>query len=129
MPATHSFKAEYNTENSTLNFLLSVYIFTENNIYIAYCPALDISGYGEKEEDAKKSFGEVMRQYIEYCVHKNTLVKDLQKHGWKVRSVKQKKFKAPDIAYMMKKNLDFKEILDNKEYSRYMENVSIPSLT
>ncbi len=129
MPFTHSFKAEYDAGDSKLNCVLGVYIFVEDGMYIAYCPALDISGYGENEYEAKKSFSEVMRQYIEYCLHKNTLVKDLQKHGWKVKSMKQRKFTSPDTVTMMKKNPDFKDIIENREYSRYMENFSIPSLT
>lgn len=128
MPITHSFKAQYNTGNSQLNFTLGVYIFVEDGIYIAYCPALDLSGYGESEYDAKQSFGEVMRQYIEYCLHKKTLVSDLQRHGWNIKSMKQRKIKSPDTATMMKRNPDFKDIIENKEYSRYLENMAIPSL-
>ena len=124
---THSFKAAYNTGESCINLVLGVYIFTEEGIYIAYCPALDISGYGENEQEAKQSFGEVVRQYLDYCIHEHTLTEDLQKHGWKVESIKQHKFKSPDTVSMMKKNPDFKNLIENKEYSKYMENLSIPS--
>ena len=80
---THSFKAAYNTGESCINLVLGVYIFTEEEIYIAYCPALDISGYGENEQEAKQSFGEVVRQYLDYCIHEHTLTEDLQSTGGK----------------------------------------------
>lgn len=125
--STHSFKAAYSTGESQVNLVLGVYIFTEEETYIAYCPALDISGYGKNEIEAKQSFGEVVRQYLEYCIHEHTLTEDLQKHGWKVESIKQHKLISPDTVSMMKRNPDFKNLIENKEYSKYMENLSIPS--
>ena len=104
---THSFKAAYNTGESCINLVLGV--------------------YSENEQEAKQSFGEVVRQYLDYCIHEHTLTEDLQKHGWKVESIKQHKFKSPDTVSMMKKNPDFKNLIENKEYSKYMENLSIPS--
>lgn len=124
---THSFKAEYETANARINIVLGVYIFMDENIFIAYCPALDLSGYGKNEQEAKESFGEVMRQYIEYGLHKHTLVEDLQKHGWNVKSMKQRKFKSPNIETMMKNNPEFKDIIENKDYSKYSENIDIPA--
>lgn len=122
----HSFKAEYHSGGVECNFNLGVYIFKEGDFYISYCPALDISGYGLNEEEAKESFGEVMRQYITYCVEHGTLAEDLRKHGWKVKSDGDGLFKSPDTESMLKRNPDFKDLLDNKEYSRYIEDVPIP---
>ena len=39
---------------------LPLIIFQEDNCYISYCPALDLSGYGETEFDANSSFEEVL---------------------------------------------------------------------
>lgn len=68
------------------NFNLGVYIFKDGDVYISYCPSLDISGYGKDEEEAKDSFGEVMRQHVMYCVEHETLAKDLLNHGWKSKN-------------------------------------------
>jgi hypothetical protein len=54
-------------------------------------------------------------------------VKDLQKHGWKIKSMKQKRIKAPDINTMMSMNPEFREIIENKDYVKYSESVNIPS--
>ena len=93
----HSFEAQYSDGKTKISLNVGVYIFQEDNVYISYCPALDLSGYGETENAAKTSFGQTLGMYIEYCLHKNTLVKDLQKHGWKIKSMKQKRIKAPDM--------------------------------
>ena len=68
------------------NFNLGVYIFKEGDVYISYCPALDISGYGKDEEEANNSFGEVMRQHVMYCVENGTLAEDLHNHGWESKN-------------------------------------------
>lgn len=122
----HSFKAEYQSGGVKCNFNLGVYIFKEGDVYISYCPALDISGYGKDEKEAKDSFGEVMKQYIMYCVEHGTLAEDLRGHGWKVKDNGNGLFKSPDTESMLKRNPDFKDLLDNKEYSRYIEDISIP---
>ena len=64
---------------------LPLIIFKEENNIITYCPALDLSGYGSTEEEAKKSFEITLSEYFRYTVHKRTLVEDLRKHGWIIR--------------------------------------------
>lgn len=104
-----------------LTVTLDVYVFMDENSYIAYSPALDLSGYGESEEDAKSSFSIVMGEYIEYCTSHRTLLKDLRAHGWKVRSLKQRKMSAPSFDVLLKNNETFKDILENKEYRKVAE--------
>ena len=50
------FDALMSTEKGGLTVHLSLYSFIENKVTIIYCPALDISGYGLDEEEARKSF-------------------------------------------------------------------------
>lgn len=77
--------------NGSLTVTLDVYVFREDDAYIAYSPAIDLSGYGETEKDTKDSFSMVLEEYIKYGLSCRTLVKDLRAHGWKVRSLKQRK--------------------------------------
>ncbi len=81
----------------SLKVTLDVYIFMDGDVYIAYSPALDLSGYGETEEEAKTSFSIVIEEYISYGLTMHTLIKDLRAHGWKVRSIKQRKISAPSF--------------------------------
>lgn len=100
---------------------LDVYVFKDDDCFIAYSPALDLSGYGDSEEAAKSSFSIVMEQYISYCLSKRTLVKDLRAHGWKVKSLKQRKMSAPSFDMLLRSNEAFKDILENKEYRKLAE--------
>lgn len=100
---------------------LDVYVFKDEDTFIAYSPALDISGYGDSEDAAKTSFSIVMNEYIAYCLTKRTLVKDLRAHGWKVKSLKQRKMSAPSFDTLLQSNETFKDILENKEYRKLAE--------
>ncbi len=107
--------------NGSLSVSLDVYVFMDGDSYIAYSPALDLSGYGESEEAAKHSFSIVMDEYIAYGVSRRTLVKDLRAHGWKVKSLRQRKMSAPSFDTLLQNNETFKDILENKEYRKLAE--------
>lgn len=108
-------------KNGTINVFLDVYVFIDEDCYVAYSPALDLSGYGESEEEAKDSFSIVMDEYLQYAVSNKTLVKDLRAHGWRVRSVKQRKMAAPSFDSLIKSNSTFKDILEHREYRKVSE--------
>lgn len=107
--------------NGSLSVTLDVYVFMDGDSYIAYSPALDLSGYGYSEDEAKQSFSIVMDEYISYGLSRRTLVKDLRAHGWKVRSLKQRKMSAPSFDVMLRSNDVFKDILEHKEYRKVSE--------
>ena len=100
---------------------LDVYVFMDGGSYIAYSPALDLSGYGESEEAAKDSFAIVMDEYIAYGISRKTLIKYLRAHGWKVKSLKQRKISAPPFDMLLHNNDVFRDILENKEYRKVAE--------
>ena len=68
--------------NKLIEVQLNVYSFKEDDSYIAYCPALDLSSYGTTEDNAMQSFKEILAITLKYMINKNTLVADLKKHGW-----------------------------------------------
>lgn len=108
-------------QGNIIRVTLDLYLFTDDGSYIAYSPALDMSGYGKTEEEAKESFSIVLEEYVTYGLSKHTLVKDLREHGWKVRSFKQRKMSAPTFDNMLKTNVIFRDILENKEYRKVSE--------
>lgn len=105
----------------TLTVILDVYLFMEGDTYIAYSPALDLSGYGTTEQEARQSFSIVLDEYISHGLSHRTLLKDLRAHGWKVRSWAQRKMSAPSFDNMIQNNDLFKDILRNKEYRKISE--------
>lgn len=100
---------------------LDLYLFMEEDIYIAYSPALDLSGYGVSEKEALDSMSVVIREYISDGISQHTLVKDLRRHGWKVRSFYQRKMSAPSFDSLLNNNETFRDILQNKEYRKVSE--------
>ena len=61
---------------------VSVYLFKDRNTYIAYCPSLDLSGYDTTEERAKADFEYMLKDWLKTQSENNTLMKDLELHGW-----------------------------------------------
>lgn len=62
---------------------LSIFIFLENGIYIAYCPSLDLSAYGKDAEDAKNNFEVTIKEHLRYCIENDSLEADLMRYGWR----------------------------------------------
>lgn len=121
-----NFKGRLDYKDKSVRVSLDMYLFKEDSSYIAYCPALDLSAYGDSEEHAKKSFEDIFAITIKYMLNKNTMKDDLINHGWQVKSMKEKKIKAPSFETMLKNNESFREILKNGEYTTYKEHVGIP---
>jgi hypothetical protein len=107
---------------------LPLIIFKEDNSYISYCPALDLSGYGETESEANKSFEEVLLEYFRYTVHKSTLATDLKKRGWTIRKNLRKCPIPPTLGELLETNEDFKRIFNNNEFRKTNRTINIPAL-
>lgn len=105
---------------------LEVLLFQEDDAYIAYSPALDISAFGDTEESAKDEFAKTLNSHLEYCLNKNTFFDDLRAHGWQVKS--KKKIKAPSQEYLIESNDTYKDIKANKPYKTINKEIAIPAL-
>jgi len=121
-----NFSGKLDYKDKSVNVSLAMYLFREEKSYIIYCPALDLSAYGDTEEHAKDSFADVFEITIKYMLNKNSIREDLLNHGWQIKSLKQKKIKAPSFETMLKKNNLLREILQNKEYTTFRQEVGIP---
>lgn len=67
---------------------VSVFTFKEGDVYIAYCPSLDISGYDSDEAKAKADFEAMLADYLTWQMRNGTLRADLSAHGWHIGKVK-----------------------------------------
>jgi hypothetical protein len=115
-------------EINKIECTLPLIVFQEDNSFISYCPALDLSGYGETELDANKSFEEVLSEYFKYTVHKNTLTEDLKKRGWTIRKNTRKCPIPPTMGQLLENNEDFKRIFNNNEFHKTNRTFKIPEL-
>lgn len=107
---------------------LSLIYFIEEGTHIIFSPALDLSGYGNNEIEAKESFQIVLQEFISYGLNKKTLLQDLENHGWKVKGSKNKpQIQSPDLADMLKSNSELEDIFQKKDFKKYNQDLLIPA--
>lgn len=116
-----------NNENS-LNLQVPFISFIDDNTHIIYCPVLDLSGYGNDETEARKSFDTVLQEYISYTLKKNSLWSDLKNLGWTITKSK-KKFTAtpPPISIILESNEEFQRIFNNYPFKKYNTGITLPA--
>lgn len=107
---------------------LPLIIFKEDDNVITYCPALDLSGYGSTEEEAKKSFEITLSEYFRYTLNKKTLAEDLKKQGWTIRKSLKKEPIPPTMELLLQKNEDFSRIFNTHDFQKRSTIVDMPAL-
>jgi predicted RNase H-like HicB family nuclease len=73
---------------------IKVEIFKEEDLYIAVCPSLNVSSYGETEDEAKRSLVEAIEAFIEECDKMGTLDEVLEEAGF-IQSGKRRYSRRP----------------------------------
>jgi hypothetical protein len=109
MSNTKGFRGTYTDGGSIFDANVVVLFWEESGVHYAYSPALDMTGYGKSEQDAKHSFEITMKEFVEYTHHKKTLFKELQRLGWTV-NVKKKRAKHPSDAELLADNETYREL-------------------
>jgi hypothetical protein len=122
---TKGFKGEWNDGKNSIKVQLALMLFEEEGVPIAYIPALDISGYGATEQEAKESLEHSLNEYFSYTTNKKTLFDDLISHGWTFTK-KTKPFIAPAITDIITKNEYLHNIVNSRPYKMDRMNVEMP---
>lgn len=125
------FEGKYQNSSSSVKVRLLLFQFKdENNVHFIYSPHLDLSGYGNNTEEARKSFGIVFEDFIDYTLKKKTLSKVLTELGWELKgsAKKPKKILAPSITSVIMDNKYVSEIFDKYPVNTYHQEVGLPSL-
>lgn len=108
-------KAAIQIGESRVRASIEVYFFEEEGTRIAYCPALNLSAYGNTIEEAKSEFAQILREHLEDCIAKNTLAADLVRHGWRKQT---KEYIAPVTTDMLMGNDTLRDIINNRSYKK-----------
>jgi len=66
--------------------------------FVAFCPALDLSGYGYTIEESKKSFEKNLEIFFEETIEKGTIYNVLLNLGWSLKKKPKYDFIPPDIS-------------------------------
>ena len=110
-----------------IEFNLPIIVFEEDGATICYCPALDLSGYGMNEREARDSFAYVISEYFDYTEKKKTLTSDLRRLGWDVKNSLRKKIVPPSTTKLLDHNANFKRVFENFDYKKSSTPVKIPA--
>lgn len=117
---TQQFNGLYSMKHGTgVSISLSVILYEEDKIHYAYCAALDILGYGNTEDEARKSFEIMLQEILEDAVSKGNLETLLKYCGWN-------KNEPPKTSDLIARCSTLADIVNNKTYRSIQENITIP---
>ncbi len=122
--AQAQFKGQYSGAKYTIQMSLSLYVWEEEGAFFVYAPTLDLTGYGNSEKEAKKSFEITLEEFLEYTHNKNTMFDDLENLGWTVNR-KKIKVRIPEFEDMINENEEFRQILTKPGYRKEDKNINL----
>ncbi|NLD45754.1 MAG: hypothetical protein GX660_00950 [Clostridiaceae bacterium] len=106
---------------------LPMILFVEDNSTIIYCPALEISGYGKEEDEAKISFETSLVEFFRYTMNKGTFSSEMERLGWKIRS-KGKPYTPPSLQQLLDSNDNFSRIFNTFSFRKFDSPVTLPAV-
>lgn len=89
-----------------LHVKLGVIFFKEDDKFIAYSPALDLSTCGDTFEHAQKRFSEAVDLFIEETIRMGTLDDVLSNCGWQKVSHPYKHWVPPTIIGQVQQDVE-----------------------
>jgi len=105
---------------NSINVNVQVVLFQEDGIWVAYCPALELSSYGDNQDEAREAFDEAMKIFLSETDRKGTLERYLLKIGWQLQQKPRPLYNQPNLSLQ-----DNKRIM-RKNPQFYNERVAIP---
>ena len=128
--AQYIFEGKYQNKSASVKVMLLLFHFEdEHKVHFIYSPHLDLTGYGNNFEEARKSFEIVFEDFVDYTLKKKTLGTVLTGLGWELKGSAQrpKKVIAPSITSVIKDNEYVSEIFDKYPVNTYHQEVGLPS--
>ncbi|MCX6235491.1 MAG: hypothetical protein NT175_12380 [Bacteroidetes bacterium] len=121
------FKAGYLGPKNKINVVLALITFKENDICFVYSPTLDITGYGNTDQEARDSFNIALKEFLRYTTNKKTLNDELKRLGWTiVKHQPNPIYNQPFLDQLLRDKSYLKDIIREKEFSRINERVALP---
>ena len=106
-------------DEKSVQVALEINLIEDGDYIVAYCPSLELSSFGKTEIEAKESFDEALKIFMEYCIEHGTLEKNLLNLGWSLRKLPTVKYAPPKPGKKSKYSFKTKR-------SSFSEQVSIP---
>ncbi len=115
-----NFSGQFKSEDYEVKLHISVLSFKDCGVNVIYAPALDVYGTGNNLDEAKQSFEVSVSEFFKYTLNQNTLKTELKRLGWKINgSNKNLKIAQPNLADMLNRNGELKEIMENNSYKHF----------
>jgi hypothetical protein len=93
--------------SNTCEISVEVYFVKEDEYITAYCPVLEVSGYGLSEEEARESFEVALKIFLEETNKRGTFEKYLLAHGWTLQQQPEFNYIPPketNLAFAIKES-------------------------
>jgi hypothetical protein len=100
--------------------------FEEDGCKIAYCPALDVSGYGYSDEEAFNSFKLSLAEFFKYVTNKKTFEKEMVRMGWQISHNKHREMTPPPLTKLLEENDNFSRIFNDHSFLKEDFSVDLP---
>lgn len=117
----------WKSDNKAIKFNLPLIIFEEDGSQIVYCPALDVSGYGDNEAEAIDSFQVCLGEFLLYTVRKKTFHSELERLGWTLKKSSHKPMVPPDMVRLLEHNDNFSRIFNNFPFRKIDSPIELPA--
>ncbi len=83
------------TYGKNMTVEVDIFFAKEGGYWVVYCPALNLSSYGDSREDAHQAFDEAVRIFVNDTTAKGTLEKVLIGLGWKLQYMPKPVYDPP----------------------------------
>ena len=100
---------------------VEIFVVKEGDFFVAYCPALQVSSYGNTGKDAKKGFDGALNIFINETEKRGSFEKVLLKMGWSLKQVP-----APLYIPPRSKTAYYSKFRYKKPTDRFQETVALP---
>lgn len=107
-------------KSNTFSVNIEVFLFEEYGSFVAYCPALELSSYGDDKNEAKKAFDGALKIFLKDTTEKGTLEKFLLKLGWQLQQKPKANYQPPQFS------IKEHQTLLHKNPSVYQERMAMP---
>jgi hypothetical protein len=119
------FSGAFASEKEGVAVRVPLIFFSEDDNQIVCCPALEVSGYGKTEEEAKQSFETSFSAFFEYTMHKKTITDELKRLGWTIKG-KHKPAFPPSMTHLLENNDNFSRIINEHNFRKVDQQIEIP---
>jgi hypothetical protein len=76
---------------------LQVAVFQDGDAWVAYCPSLELSTYGEDAAEAKQAFDSALSIFLKETDRKGTLERCLLRLGWHLQQKPKVVYHQPHL--------------------------------